>query len=322
MKRRIVIIGGGQLGSRHLQALAKLEEPAYITVVDPSAGALETCQNRVREVPGWERHAYEFLPEMAKHASLDFAVVATAASVRRQVLETLLATTTVQNVLLEKVLFQRASDCVEVGRLLNQKGVKCWVNAARRMWPFYRGLKQAIQGETVIHFRQTGGGWGLACNAYHFLDLFSFLSGSGIRQLSSDFLDRQTMESKRKGFKELSGTLVGSLENGCFLSISDYRRLQIPSALLIETDRRTIRIVEAAKTVEVLAGPALEGSLVLQPKHQSELTQFFVHSVLSGEFGSLTDYGEASLIHRGMLQCFADIFAPDEDKETALCPVT
>lgn len=322
MKRRIAVIGGGQLGSRHLQALAKLEEPTHIAVVDPSPSSLEVCRGRVREVAGWDRHSYEFLQELTGLEPLDLAIVATSANVRRPVVEKLLSANMAPNLLLEKVLFQRAIDCTEVGELLRSKGVGAWVNAPRRMWPFYRGLKQVLQGDKPASFRQTGSGWDMACNAYHFLDLFAFLSGSGIERLSPEFLDRQARESKRTGFKELSGTLVGCLEGGGFFSISDFAGRGIPLSVTIETTARVIRVDEIKKTTTVLSGPALDDGLVPEPKYQSELTHRFARAVLAGEPVELTGYEEASAIHRSMLRCFADVFAPDDDKETTRCPIT
>ncbi len=322
MSRRIAIIGGGQLGSRHLQALARLPESTHITVVDPLKESLETCKLRVAEIAGWDRHSYEFLHDTEGLRDHDLAIVATSADVRREVTEALLSTTSVPALLLEKVLFQRAIDCSEVAALLRSKGVRAWVNAPRRMWPFYQWLRRALQGERILSLRQVGSGWGLACNAFHFLDLFTFLSGSGIGRISPDFLDRKPLEAKRCGFKELTGTLVGSLEDGGFFSISDCHGHPAPGALLIETERRSLRIAETAKTMTVLSGPGWTEQPDPEPMRQSDLTHLFVESVFSGDPVQLTEYEEASLVHTKMLCCFASVFASDGAREMALCPIT
>ena len=44
------IIGAGQIGSRHLQALCKLESPARVALVDPSDESLQTASDRYIEV--------------------------------------------------------------------------------------------------------------------------------------------------------------------------------------------------------------------------------------------------------------------------------
>ncbi len=310
------------MGSRHLQALAKLEEPAHITVIDPSQVSLETCRVRMCEIAGWDRHTVVFQQKIEILSPVNFAVVATSANVRRQVVEEFLSVAEVKNLLLEKVLFQRASDCAEVGTMLQNHGVKAWVNAPRRMWPFYRRLKKELENDRIISFKQGGSGWGLACNAYHFLDLFSFLAGRRVEILSADLIDRQVLESKRSGFKELSGTLVGGLDGGCFFSISDTFGAQVPASVLIETEKRVIRIDETARTVAVIAGSPLPVDLIPEPKYQSELTHLFVQDVLTGGPGALALYEDASDSHQQMLKCYASIFSQGADRETALCPIT
>jgi saccharopine dehydrogenase-like NADP-dependent oxidoreductase len=45
----IVIIGAGHLGSRHLQALAHLEEQAFVQVIDPSEDSRTIAEKRFKE---------------------------------------------------------------------------------------------------------------------------------------------------------------------------------------------------------------------------------------------------------------------------------
>ena len=48
---RLLIIGAGQLGSRHLQGLSKINNDIEIAVVDPNRDALELAHNRYEEMP-------------------------------------------------------------------------------------------------------------------------------------------------------------------------------------------------------------------------------------------------------------------------------
>ena len=43
---RIAIAGCGEIGSRHLQALAQLEESTSILLIDPSSDAIATAKSR------------------------------------------------------------------------------------------------------------------------------------------------------------------------------------------------------------------------------------------------------------------------------------
>ena len=49
--KNIVLIGAGKLGSRHLQALAKLSISATIYVIDLNSNAIEVAKERFHEIP-------------------------------------------------------------------------------------------------------------------------------------------------------------------------------------------------------------------------------------------------------------------------------
>ena len=46
----LAIVGAGQIGSRHLQALTRLEGKANIQLVSPSDQSLENCKKRLLEI--------------------------------------------------------------------------------------------------------------------------------------------------------------------------------------------------------------------------------------------------------------------------------
>ena len=50
MNYKIAIVGAGNIGSRHLQALAKVNYNLAITVIDPSNEALKLANERYNEV--------------------------------------------------------------------------------------------------------------------------------------------------------------------------------------------------------------------------------------------------------------------------------
>ena len=46
----IAIIGGGNIGSRHLQAVARIDKPLNIFVVDPSVSSRDLAVERFHEI--------------------------------------------------------------------------------------------------------------------------------------------------------------------------------------------------------------------------------------------------------------------------------
>ena len=130
------IIGCGQLGSRHLQAMAATPLPEGMTlrleVVEPWQGSRDTAQARLAEVnkSGIPAAFHESVAGLPR--ALDLVVVATTADVRRAVVEELLGHAAVRFLVLEKVLFQAPADYKAVADLCAAKGTRAWVNCPRR----------------------------------------------------------------------------------------------------------------------------------------------------------------------------------------------
>jgi len=210
---KIAIIGSGQIGSRHLQALSLIDRPVSIQVVDPDQNSIKMAQERFSQVQstGNVNHI-EYLKNTDELSEcLDVVIVATSSNVRRSVLEKLLHYKKVQYLILEKVLFQKIEDLYFVQNLLVKKGTKSWVNCSRRMVPFYQKLKEKFNNTHILNYTVSGSKIGIGCNAIHYLDMFAYLSKQNNLKLFSNQLDKNIITSKRKGFIEFTGTLYGNL---------------------------------------------------------------------------------------------------------------
>src|ERR1051326_5817460 len=120
---RIAIIGAGQLGSRHLQAMAHLQIAVELFAVDPSEISLQTAQARWNEVGGLTK-GVKFLDRIEQlPTAIDLAIIATGSAMRRLVIDQLTDYCAVRYMILEKFLFQQEKDFTEVSELLNRKKV-------------------------------------------------------------------------------------------------------------------------------------------------------------------------------------------------------
>jgi predicted dehydrogenase len=181
-KKRILLIGAGQLGSRHLQALAALHEEAIIEVVDPTRENLEIAKKRFEQISGFEKHYLNLHDSIASldKTAVNLAIIATNSSVRSEVIKELLNHLQVKFMVLEKFLFQKAKEYSEIGNLLNEKGVVTYVNCTRRLFVDYQKIKNSITGAKVVYMDVVGNEWGLGCNGVHFIDLFQWLSNQDV----------------------------------------------------------------------------------------------------------------------------------------------
>ena len=172
--RRIGIIGVGNLGTRHLQALALSEEAYQITVTDVRKEALAKAESVFTGTEGAAKHEVRF-------------VTSIAAMPER--MDELLLHADVSYLILEKVLFQRLGDYDAVEELFRQKGIKAFVNCPRRMYPVYVSLKETLCDAKEMEIAVSGSDWGLGSNAIHMLDLIAYLAGSEAPELSCQGLD-------------------------------------------------------------------------------------------------------------------------------------
>lgn len=316
-KARILLVGAGQLGSRHLQALALLDEPASIQVVDPSGESLETARQRWSEVGGHDD--VEFLMSMAGTApEVDVAIVATAADVRRRAIETMLDRVRPSYAVLEKVLFQHPDDFDSVAGLFANKGTRAWVNCPRRMWPFYQELRSKVK--PPVHMDVTGTNWGLACNAIHLIDLFAYLSGGKDYFLTPAF-DEGHMESKRAGFIELTGAVKADFGEAGEASIKSLASGETPFVIIIEDADHNWKIEEGnGKAMVFVKNTGAGTEQEVRVPFQSQLTNIVVTQLLSDGECPLTPYGESWALHLPLLSAISDhLYGPGKvDK----CPIT
>lgn len=294
----IAIIGAGQLGSRHLQALANVKNRISIQVIDSSVDSLKTAEARFKEVSADFTGKISFHTDISVlEENIDIAIIATNSKVRRLVTEQLVANSKVKYLILEKFLFVKEEDYVAIEKLLNDKNIKTWVNCARRMMPFYQNLQKELTG--TIHFMATGNAWGLSCNGIHLLDLFSFFTKSTNIVLSNDLIDKTIIESKREGYIEFTGTITGHADKHSF-HITAFPNDSSPLHITISTPNARYSIQEGAGAKAWISRLdnkwAWEEHSFNMP-FQSQLTNLVVDKLIEKGSCDLPTYKESATLH-------------------------
>src|SRR5690554_3304897 len=98
-----LIIGAGQLGSRHLQGMLKYDNQLQsIYIIDPSKDALNISKERAYEI----EHNHQLIFQQDWNdlpATFDVVIIATNSNVREKVITQLLNNYEVKHLILEKV---------------------------------------------------------------------------------------------------------------------------------------------------------------------------------------------------------------------------
>jgi hypothetical protein len=323
--KSIVIIGAGQLGSRHLQALRLIDEPIRIQVVDPSHESLKVAEERFNQVKKDFFGEIQFLTEIDLVASEIFlAIVATNSIVRRHVIERLVQLKTVKYLVLEKVLFSESCDYEIVDKLLKDKNIKCWVNCPRRMFPVYQELKEHLKGK--LNMVVEANNFGLGCNGIHMVDLFAYLTGENEIIISNEFLDEEILESKRKGYIEFSGTITGTTKRRDLFQLTSYSTGTSMATLMLSDFQHRFIIKENDEIILEHATISDNGTIwevkTFKMPYQSELTNMVLNDLIRTGNCGLTLFQDSIKHHLSLINQFLAFMQKNGVNKPTQCLIT
>jgi len=304
----ICVIGSGNVGKRHVQALAQVPRGLSISIVDPSPAALaETKALFEAGRPSGSAHMlclFQDIEQLPK-GCIDVAIVATTSDIRADIVETLLRRQTVVFLVLEKILFQQKSDYERIGAFLG-RDVTAWVNCFHRTLPFHRSLRKKAAKEnpaTITLAIETGRRYGLMTNAIHHADFMSFLAGSTEFTVDLSSVSPKPIPSKRAGFLELSGALRFSYRNGLQAFVMQLPVDDVPRKMTIITPNWRCRIDEMDGMASIQEGATDSAQLHDAPYlRQSAMTGPLIEEILATGQCGLPTYEESARIHLNLLE--------------------
>lgn len=321
----VLIIGAGQIGSRHLQGLLKVSSPLNILVVDPSKESLQTSEDRANEIS--HKHIIKFQGELENiPSSIDLAIIATSANIREIVIKQLLGLTTLKYLILEKVLFQKPSSYDEIPSLLDAAGVTTWVNLPMRTYKHYEEIKRTLNADNErISVNVVGGNWRIGCNAIHYCDLFEYLTNSLISHFNTDGLDNEILESKRAGFVEFLGSISALSSNGSALTLHSFPGDFSDLTVYISSSKNRF-IVHDGQQSQIIHLSAENNFVAMlepyRPEYQSNLTGDYVSSILNTGNCHLSKLNEIAQTHKLYIEQLLHFYNRASGSDTQICPIT
>jgi predicted dehydrogenase len=214
--KTFVVIGIGKLGLRHLEGIINSGIYAKIIAIDKDISTLENVKKIIREIN--HLGGIEFKTKLPKNINIDIAIVSTDSKNRFDISKFLIQNNNVKNLILEKVVFSNSKHFRDFSAILNNSQCNCYVNLPRRLFPHYQLLKEYINKKYSFSAKISGGTWGLASNALHFIDLLQYLFDSKIIKIDTKKLG-SFFPSKRSGYLEIDGILTIEFENNSFAEI-------------------------------------------------------------------------------------------------------
>ncbi|MDP5028533.1 MAG: Gfo/Idh/MocA family oxidoreductase [Flavobacterium sp.] len=319
------VIGAGQLGSRHLQGLLRLTIKQKIFVLDPSEVSLEVSKSRANEIPNEHEIIFstdwDVLPK-----NLDLVIIATGANVRSMLIEKLLPKYKLENLVLEKILFQDLKSYEKIGKLLKQTNTHTWVNHPRRTAIHFSEVRDTIaNSKEKVNFNIVGSNWGLACNALHFIDIISYIANASIRSIDLDWIDPVIHESKRANNIELTGSIKGILSNGSNFVINsiDGEFEDVSLFIASNTQRWIIQEGRAQKIIHLSSANGFNPIISdIQIEYQSTITTRIASDLFESGNCNLPTYEQACESHIPFIEAILKKYIEISGVETTICPIT
>lgn len=324
----ILLIGAGQLGSRHLQACLKHINQLNIYVVDSSETSLEISKNRAAEVEFGANHKVFYFVNMSlvEEKEIDIMILATGAAVRYSVLIASLDRCNIKSIIFEKVLFQDLQSYINASKVLKEKGITAFVNCPLRVYPFYKSIKELyINNLYPTTLSYEAGEWcGLACNSIHYIDLMDYFTGVNLKDVNTENLDRSLVESKRKDCIEFTGVLHVSFVDGSHVSINSIKGSEQTSVIQIMNGDYKVIVDELTGKYKVYEKDLLIEDSQFEIIYQSNLTNKMIEQIDAKGSCELITYEESRIIHEKYISALLNHYNEICDEvENSLClPIT
>lgn len=117
---KILLIGCKEIGSKHLQALAKIELPVKIWVIDPNLNSLKIGKKRFYEIPAntnIQSIKFEYnLPDDLD--DVDLCIISATSKIRFFILKQITERISCKNIIFEKFFFKLKSILQKLKKLL------------------------------------------------------------------------------------------------------------------------------------------------------------------------------------------------------------
>lgn len=318
MPSNILIVGCGNIGSRHLQSLERSLAPLSITVIEPNMNSQKIAKSLLEKN---SKNSISWLSSISElNQIFDLVIIATNAEKRKSLVDILLESGN-KKFLLEKMVCQSENDYKDLIENFYKHDAFGWVNTNRRYFPFYQKLKNIINSNDNLKISITTGNNGLGSNAIHFIDLFLWLKNSDDVSLIGNFLTDKLYSNKRGNqYYEFSGTVFGKISNS-FLKISFLPVDNLPLILDIKTKDFHILISETdEKFLKIKNLEKFE--LPFKYLHVSDLTLQIVSDILKNNSCHLPKVQDLFIAHCELFKIFNSHVKKLTNKELTLCPIT
>ena len=271
-KMKFLIIGIGNIGLRHVQALSNLSENNLeFYLFDKNISNEERFNRPKRNI------IFKKIKSLNELTSINFelTIISTTTTDRVKILSNINKSINSKYIIIEKPISQSVYELKDLRKL---KSDKIFVNFPRRYCDWHKKIKEKLNKDYIsknFRIEVSGGEIGLACNACHFVDLINFITNKLPYKVIIDKLGNWH-KSKRDGFFEVEGSLKIDFEDNITLIIRSLNKKKNLEINFYDSRNNQILSIDYVNGFAKFSdGKIIEGRI----KFQSESTHLFFNLI-------------------------------------------
>lgn len=249
-KKKILIVGCGNMGSAHLNSFIRAKPKYHITIVD-KISIIKKLKKK------FSNYVLEFHDKLPKKNFFDLVIIATGSKERFLITSFIIKNNSIKKILLEKFVFLKKVHYTKFDKLLKKKKIKCYVNCWGTTLSSLLNFPKMINKKTTIDITISSGNY--LTNLIHILNLiFDTIDLKKVKnyELSVD----KVFKSKIKGYDEVLGRLsFRSKDNYYYVNILSK---EIKDIFRIEIKNRMNSVIFLNKKLKLIK------------KHKNKLEKF------------------------------------------------
>ena len=293
MEYKILLVGLGNIGIRHLEGILAVKKKLVIYIFDRNEIKYLDIANYLKNKK--IKHKIIYVKNILELKTIDLLILATDSLNRLNILEKIIKCTKIKSLLLEKVVFLDSTSFNKAIKLIKLHKINAWVNCIRREVSFYNKLKENLKkNKFKIHY--TGYKWGLASNLIHFIDLFFYFSISKNISYFTKFNNKKYI-TKRLNYHDIYGLIKikDSYKNELILEDNiKYKK----NLLKIEINNKKYIIKNNLVYLENLKLNRLNKNNNLDDEKVSIITTRFINKILEKKKINLANLEESYNYHK------------------------
>lgn len=319
MYKVILIIGLGNIGSRHFESILEIKNKTKIILCELDDKKLNRLKKNLKKI-NKNNHEILFKNKLIDfETKVDVAILATSTFKKKDIIKRLIQTNAVDNLIIEKVAFDNIKDYLEILNITNENKIKTFVNFPRREMECYKIFKKLIKNKSNLNMHVHGSNWGLSSNSLHFMDLFNYITDEKLKLINSDF-DKKVFKSKRKGYMEFQGKLIFKTNNNNHLLIEDNKSISKQNLvyIYISIGSTQFHIYENKKLLIKISNNTTNTNIeksVFNFKNQSELTKTFILKLFKNKNLNLPNLKESLHNHNILIDCLNKHLKKNKNKK-------